>query len=261
MTLRAFAMWLVLPLLACGGSGDDAKKADGGEKRAGKGEKASQADKGGAPPGAEEAAAAATENRFEPKKKEVDTCKFLTEDMVAKTMGVDAGELEQRGGNRTHCRYDWGKNSVALWHWDAKESVEGAKKAFARDYGDKTGEDVAKAVDQVKQQVDKQDAKGKLEVDGKKVDADQAKAVADATAGAVGGGFQYEGVEGVGDQATWNKTKRVMNVRGTEITSYDNKLHVLVSNAMFQIEVHVEEGRPTRDEAVALAKLVVAALP
>lgn len=247
MRVRSALPLLVMTLLlGCGGGGDESPAPAGkarGEVRAKEAKVSANA----------EVAVAGT--RFE-KSLEKDACKLFTPDVVAKALGVPETALEEMVDG---CRYKWGKSHAHLWWPKVYGDDDAASANFDRDHRPKTGADVKKDVAAVQKRLEreKKDGNEKLE----NVDVEQAKRVGAGIANALSAGMDYEAVEGLGDGAFWHNKERVMNIRGNEIRSYDNKLDVLVGNFSFQIELHPGEARPAKDEAIAVAKAFMAALP
>lgn len=71
--------------------------------------------------------------------------------------------------------------------------------------------------------------------------------------------FDYENVSGIGDAAVWQHTETKMTLLGDEMIIHNYTLIVLVGNATFSVETHLEKGRELdKEKAEAIAKELVA---
>lgn len=247
---------LVLTSMAgCDGDGKPADDPKAAEAKAGDVEAGAEAKADGEPE------AVADGPRFD-KDTRKDPCALLKAEQVAKAAGVEVAALK----NRTiagMCMYDWGKDGTAvLGHITVAKTPEAARSQFENAYRSMTGEEIAAQMKVVGEK-----AKEKLEADAKEAgtkpaaDPDAVEPVAGVMGKMLADGFQYEPVEGVGDAAVWDATKRDQVIAGHRIVSYGNELKVLVSNMYFTLQFRAGPGdQDYREPAIALAKQVVAEL-
>lgn len=183
-------------------------------------------------------------------------CDLLTPDTVAELAGVDSSALEQRN-IAGMCRYSWDGGEASLAHLSTSATIEFARRNFENAYGNQTGEEVAKSMGVIDDELEKQKAEGKTDVD-----PEQAKLVSGAMNNLLSGGFQFEDVAGLGDVARFDVTRSEMQILGKTMVFYANSLNVLVRNLKFTVSFN-REGEPKlyRDENVALAEAVLKKLP
>ena len=86
-------------------------------------------------------------------------CDLLTPDAVAELAGVDSSALEQRNVAGM-CRYSWDGGEASLAHLSTSATVEFARRNFENAYGNQTGEEVAKSMGVIDDEVEKQKAGG-----------------------------------------------------------------------------------------------------
>jgi len=174
---------------------------------------------------------------------------------------VPASEIEQRSLS-SMCRYSWGKHGEAqLGFITVSRTPADARARFDRAYAGMSGEEVAAHMKTIGDKADK-----KLEDDkaGTPTPADPktAKKVAGKVGGALAAGFKYEPVEGLGDKALWDATRREHEIAGRTIVSYSNELKILVSNMYLSLKYrNGPAAEEYREPARKLADAVVAALP
>lgn len=184
-------------------------------------------------------------------------CEVLTAAMVSQVSGVPEAELKSStpGG---WCRYEGGDVTATIMFIKVGDDASNQAQRFNNAYKNRTGEEVAAGMEQVKAEADKQAAGGTLDP----ATAAGAKAVGDAVAGGpLAGGFQYEEIDGPWDKAMFDTGEQEMNVGGMEIKSFTNTLHVLVSNMDFSVEYQTQEAASHKDKVVELARAIVEHLP
>jgi hypothetical protein len=175
--------------------------------------------------------------------------------MVAAVAGVEADALERLIKNP--CIYEW-KGSrpgrASLGHIRTHKTVEAARTFFENANRDMSGEEVAAGAKLVAERAEKDEPnRGK-----------QAGTLAKGLAGGVlAEGFKYEPVEGIGDRAMWNGTRREIDLMGKTTVDYDSQMSVLVGNMAFTVafEYDKEEPKAYKEETTKLSKMVVENLP
>lgn len=231
------------------------------DKKDGKSETEGAAADQSAPAG--ESGAAAASGKLYDKSIKEDVCALLTTDMVAAVAKKPVGEVEQKAIS-SMCRYEWEGGNAGIAFVRVHDSVEDARQRFERSHKNMSGEEVKDAMKKIGEGAEK-----RLEEDakkGKKVpNADAVKPVTGAMAKSMAGGITFEAVEGLGDMAAYETTRHENTISGTTIVSYANNIDVLVGNMSFDISFSFDgvdhKGTMQKDEAIALAKAVIAALP
>lgn len=239
------AALLVVELCACG--------KDQSSKSGDKSEQAAAAGNGEATAagGAGEEASSKTFDADLKKK----PCQLLKPAMVAKVAGVSEGDLKQKEILGI-CIYEWGDHGgrVSLGHIYVSKSAKQARERFENAYREMSGEEVKKTMKQLGDRVKKDDNVPAAR-------ADKAAKVGGKMGGFFKGGFHYEDVDGVGDEARFDGTRRENDVAGRKIVTYDSDLHVLVGNMKFTLTYKGKDPkRAYKEKATAVAKLVVEAL-
>lgn len=135
-------------------------------------------------------------------------CELLTPKLVAATLGVPEAELKQRA--IMGCVYSWTKGGeelqASIINITVSKTVDAAKQHFANATKDQTPEDVQKAVAELNERTDaKEDLSTQRKADAKKVTA--------AVAASNAGGFHFETVTGVGDEARQSREDGALVVR------------------------------------------------
>jgi hypothetical protein len=186
-------------------------------------------------------------------------CELLTTEAVASVSKVAADKIEQRASNSS-CRYEWKGGNSDLSFIDAHKSVKSAKALFSASHKNMTGAEV-------KEVMDKLGAEAKAPSAGKGEEKHWDKSVDVATAGvakSMAGGLTYEAVEGVGDLAAYQTTRHKTVIGDISIVSYANTLDVVTGNLSFSLTYSLDQpdrqGKMHKEEAIALAKLVLARL-
>ena len=180
-------------------------------------------------------------------------CELLTAPMVSQVSGITESELTSStpGG---WCRYEGGDVTATIMFVDVGDDAAGKAGRFNAAYRNRTGAEIAAAMEQVKAVADQQVAEGELD----QQTAEAAKGVGDAVAGGpFSKGFQYEEIEGPWDKAVFDTGEQEMNIGGMTIKTFTNTLHVLVSNMDFSVEYQTKESASHKDKVVALAKAIV----
>lgn len=186
-------------------------------------------------------------------------CDLLTTEAVASVSKIAADKIEQRDSNTT-CRYEWEGGNANLSFLKAHKSVESAEGRFAASHKNMTGAEVKEAMDKL-------GADAKAPSAGKGEDKHWDKSVDVVTEGvakSMGGGMTYEAVEGVGDLAAYQTTRHETVIGDMSIVSYANTLDVVTGNLSFSLTYALDapdrQGKMHKEEAIALAKLVLARL-
>ena len=177
--------------------------------------------------------------------------------MVSKVSGVAEAVLKATtpGG---WCRYEGGGVTATIMFVDVGEDAQKKAGRFNAAYKNRTGAEVAKAMELVKAQADKRVAEGKLD----EKTAKQAKGLGDAVSkGPLASGFKYEEIDGPWDKGMFDKSEQKMNIGGHKIHTYTNTMHVLVSNMDFSVEYQTDEAASHKDRVVQLAKEIAGSLP
>jgi hypothetical protein len=209
---RSFAVLVAALLLAVGvstGCDKSDAPAEGSAESASADEKLDQeaSDEG-----------AAEQARFDASLEE-DTCELVTKKMVATVLSVPEGELEQDGGRRTPCSYDWEgddtKLHVELVRAEVFDTETLAAGHFLKMTPNMSSEEVAEAMKGIRKTAE---TAGQLNSKNKKM---AAKKLGE---GMAEGGFEFKDVEGVGDEARY------------EVTT--NELHVRVDNLYFMLAAY-----------------------
>jgi hypothetical protein len=192
-----------------------------------------------------------------------DPCALLTTDMVAKVANKPAAEIEQRNVSAM-CLYSWEGGNAGIAFVKAHKSVERAKVAFENSHKNMSGAEVKAAMDTIGEKAKenlKEEAKAGKKVPG----ADAVDPVAGAVAKSMGGGITFEPVDGLGDMAAYETTRHENKIAGMSIVSYANKIDVVTGNLSFDLSFAYDaadrQGTMQKDEAIALAKAVLAGLP
>lgn len=137
-----------------------------------------------------------------------DRCELLTKAMVAEVFNVPVGELEQHGGSKYPCSYKWEGDGtelrVEVVRAEVFDSEALAASHFLKMTTDMSSEEVDEAMKAIKKTAEKS---GQLDSKSKKM---AAKKLGE---GMAEGGFEFEDVEGVGDQARYELTTNELNVR------------------------------------------------
>ncbi len=191
-----------------------------------------------------------------------DPCALLTGEMVAKVAKVEADKVEQRK-IRGMCLYEFQGGNAGIAFVKTYKSVEMANTRFTNGHKGMTGAEVKAAMDTIAD-----GAKDKLATEadkGKKVPGDKAvEVVAGGVAKSMGGGIQFETVEGLGDKAAYDITRHETIIADTKIVSYANKIDVLLGNLGFSISYSLNaadhQGKMHKEEAVELSNLVLVGL-
>ncbi len=183
-------------------------------------------------------------------------CELLTPGAVAEVAGVDPSILKQRVIVGI-CSYSWDGGKASLGHLRTRKTVEFARSSFENSYSNQTGEEVAENLGVIDDEIEKQKAGGKTDVDPAR-----AKMVTGAMSNLLAGGMQFEGIAGLGDAARFETTRSENQIAGETFVSYANALNVLVRNLKFTVSFNLKgEPRLYRDENVALAEAVLKNLP
>ncbi len=91
-------------------------------------------------------------------------CDLLTPGAVAEVAGVDPSLIKQRN-IAGFCSYTWEGGKASLGSLRTRKTVEFARSSFENSYSNQTGEEVAKSMGVIDDEIEKQKAEGKTDVD------------------------------------------------------------------------------------------------
>ncbi len=190
-------------------------------------------------------------------------CALMSVEMVAAVAKVSAEQIERKE-IASMCLFSWEGGAAGLSFVRVYKDLERGRERFGNAHKSMSGDEVKSAMQSVGAQ-----AKKNLSEDaakGKKVPAAGAvDTVAGGFAKSMGGGITFEPIEGLGDVAFFETTRHATAMAGTEVVSYANKTDVMIGNMSFSVtfahDAVNHQGTMQKDEGIALAKAVLAALP
>ncbi len=161
------------------------------------------------------------------------------------------------------CIYSWegGKANIAFVR--VFDDAEKAGVRFANAHKNMSGAEVKEAMQQIGEQA-KRNLDQKAEAGEEVPDKNQVDTVVGGMGSSMGGGIQFEVVEGLGDQAAFDVTRHETKIGDQVLVSHANKLDVLIGNLSFTVSYSLDRGPEgssiSKDENVALARAVLAGL-